>query len=162
MRETRVPQDAETATHASYTCIIAPTSTGRFTTTRLINPPCLRRRTRTQHTPESNTTDSHHAPERTTTPTGFIFLSSAPYAHRSLPNTGLMSSFAHRQPPGVSTRFERFELVRYIKFFYGTFVWAAEFGPPHEEGWGHLKLSDMPLALEENFPRPFVYRGSPR
>jgi hypothetical protein len=111
VRETRVPQDAETATHASYTCIIAPTSTGRFTTTRLINPPCLRRRTRTQHTPESNTTDSHHAPERTTTPTGFIFLSSAPYAHRSLPNTGLMSSFAHRQPPGVSTRFERFELV---------------------------------------------------
>ena len=36
----------------------AATSTGRFTTTRLINPPCHRRRTRTQHTPESNTADS--------------------------------------------------------------------------------------------------------
>jgi hypothetical protein len=94
--------------HARTTA--ATTSTGRFTTTRLINPPCHRRRTRTQLTPESNTTDSHHAPERTTTPTGFIFLSSASYAHRSLPNTGLMSSFAHRQPPGVSTPFRRIEL----------------------------------------------------
>ena len=44
--------------HARTTA--ATTSTGRFTTTRLINPPCHRRRTRTQHTPESNTADSPH------------------------------------------------------------------------------------------------------
>ena len=60
---------------------------------------------RKQHLRHTSRAETHDG-----TPADFIFLSIAPYAHRSLPNTGLMSSFAHRQPPGVSTRFLRIEL----------------------------------------------------
>jgi hypothetical protein len=60
---------------------------------------------RKQHLRQTSRAETHDG-----TPADFIFLSIAPYAHRSLPNTGLMSSFAHRQPPGVSTRFLRIEL----------------------------------------------------
>ena len=60
---------------------------------------------RKQHLRQPSRAETHDG-----TPADFIFLSLAPYAHRSLPNTGLMSSFAHRQPPGVSTRFVRIEL----------------------------------------------------
>lgn len=59
---------------------------------------------RKQHLRQTSRAETHDG-----TPADFIFLSLAPYARRSLPNTGLMSSFAHRQPPGVSTRFLRIE-----------------------------------------------------
>jgi len=60
---------------------------------------------RKQHLRQPSRAETHDG-----TPADFILLSLAPYAHRFLPNTGLMSSLAHRQPPGVSTRFVRIEL----------------------------------------------------